>query len=215
MEAYPKIQTVWLRDPATKFKSLLREQWAKPEFGYLADREWEFTEKVDGTNVRIIWDGDMLSYGGRDNISQIPQFLLGRLEEIFEPQLDVFVSKFGSNQVCLYGEGYGNKIQHGGHLYIPGGTNFILFDVKVGGWWLERDSIADVAASFNIDTVPVIGSGTLLDMVELVENRLLSQFGDFVAEGIVARPGVQLFNRFGERVITKIKSKDFATGGKR
>lgn len=36
-----------------------------------------------------------------------------------------------------------------------------------------------------------------------------STWGDFQAEGIVARPSVELKNRAGERIITKIKCKDF------
>lgn len=27
------------------------------EFDYLKDNTWIFTEKVDGTNIRIMWDG--------------------------------------------------------------------------------------------------------------------------------------------------------------
>ena len=34
-------------------------------------------------------------------------------------------------------------------------------------------------------------------------------WGDFIAEGIVARPKVTLFTRKGERLITKIKHRDF------
>jgi hypothetical protein len=38
---------------------------------------------------------------------------------------------------------------------------------------------------------------------------LKSQWGDFEAEGIVARPKVDLFDRGGNRIICKIKGKDF------
>jgi hypothetical protein len=37
-----------------------------------------------------------------------------------------------------------------------------------------------------------------------------SWWGDFDAEGIVARPQVELFTRAGHRIITKLKCKDFA-----
>ena len=55
METYHKIQTVWLRDPDNRYKTLLEGQWATPEFEYLANNEWTFTEKVDGTNVRVMF----------------------------------------------------------------------------------------------------------------------------------------------------------------
>ena len=35
-------------------------------------------------------------------------------------------------------------------------------------------------------------------------------WGDFTAEGLVARPKTELFGRDGKRVITKIKYKDFS-----
>jgi hypothetical protein len=33
--------------------------------------------------------------------------------------------------------------------------------------------------------------------------------GDFIAEGLVAKPAVELRNRRGERIVVKIKHKDF------
>jgi hypothetical protein len=53
--------------------------------------------------------------------------------------------------------------------------------------------------------------GTLYDMVTLVSGGIGSQWGDFKAEGLVARPTTELVNRYGERVITKLKTKDFAS----
>jgi len=41
------------------------------------------------------------------------------------------------------------------------------------------------------------------------EESLGSDKGDFEAEGIVARPAVELKNRTCSRIITKIKCKDF------
>ena len=31
----------------------------------LKDCIWEFTEKIDGTNLRLNWDGHDMAYGGR------------------------------------------------------------------------------------------------------------------------------------------------------
>ena len=67
MKEYHKIQTVYLRDPETKYKTLLVGQYAKPEFAYLANNEWVFTEKVDGTNIRIgLVDGEYRVGGKTD-----------------------------------------------------------------------------------------------------------------------------------------------------
>ncbi len=45
MKKYHKIQTVYFRDPDTKFKTLLEGIWAKSEFELLKDIDWICTEK--------------------------------------------------------------------------------------------------------------------------------------------------------------------------
>lgn len=67
----------------------------------------------------------------------------------------------------------------------------------------------DVAAMLGLDVVPIIGTGTLYDMVEMARHGFTSRWGNFTAEGIVARPHVELQSRGGQRVITKIKHRDF------
>jgi hypothetical protein len=46
-------------------------------------------------------------------------------------------------------------------------------------------------------------------MVKICNKGFESQWGDFIAEGIVARPQVELRDRAGHRIITKLKHKDF------
>ena len=208
MNQYHKIQTVFLRDPATNYKTLLEGQYALPEFEYLADNQWVWTEKVDGTNIRVMWDGTTITFGGKTDNAQIPAFLVNRLSDTFFPLRDTFLSLWPDGGVCLYGEGYGAKIQKGGGNYRPD-QDFVLFDVKVGDWWLRRGDVEIVSAKLGIDVVPVIGYGTLFEMVELARNGFESEWGHFTAEGIVARPYVELFNRGGNRIITKIKHSDF------
>ena len=50
-------------------------------------------------------------------------------------------------------------------------------------------------------------------MVTAASQGFKSQWGDFMAEGIVARPAQELRTRDGHRIITKIKHKDFAHVG--
>jgi ATP-dependent RNA circularization protein (DNA/RNA ligase family) len=207
MQKYHKIQTVYLRDPANKHRTLLDGQFARLEFEYLAQNEWIFTEKVDGTNIRVSVGDNGLVIGGRTDNAQIPAFLLSRLMELFDA--DALRAVFDTPDFCLYGEGYGAKIQKGGGNYNSSGVDFVLFDVRVGDWWLTRESVQDVADKLGIRTVPIIGRGTLFDMVEMTRQGFSSQWGDFQAEGIVARPIVELFDRGGRRIITKVKCKDF------
>ena len=206
MNEYHKIQSVFLRDPATNYKRMLFGEWAMPEFKYLQDNEWTFTEKVDGTNIRVMWDGQAVTFGGKTNNASIPAFLVNRLQERFNA--DMLRAQFGDTAACLYGEGYGAKIQKGGGNYRAD-QDFVLFDIKIGEWWLQRPDLESIAVSLGIDIVPVIGVGTLHDMVRLVSTGFDSRWGAFAAEGIVARPRMELKARSGQRIITKLKHVDF------
>lgn len=208
MKEYHKIRTVYKRDPATKHKTLIEGDFSLPEFEFLRSNEWIFTEKVDGTNVRVIFDGETITFGGKTDRAQIPRLLMDRLNEKFLPKLDVFKEIFNGNPVCLYGEGYGAKVQAGGGKYRQD-PDFVLFDVKIDEWCLQRHDVEDIAEKLGIDTVPIIGTGTLQEMVEMAKSGFKSRWGDFTAEGIVAKPAVELKSRNGERIITKIKYKDF------
>ena len=66
-----------------------------------------------------------------------------------------------------------------------------------------------MSVKFVMDIVPVIGQGTLLEGIEMVKKGFNSKWGEFIAEGIVARPLTELRTRRGERLITKIKHCDF------
>ena len=207
MREYHKIQTVFKRNMAQKGKTLLVGQWTLPEFEFLQYNNWVFTEKVDGTNIRVMFDGDQVTFGGKTDNAQIPATLGTRLNEIFLPLAPEFKRLFGEG-VCLYGEGYGAKIQKGGGNYRPD-QDFVLFDIKAGSWWLRRADVEDVAAKLGLDIVPIIGNGTLHDAVSAARTGFASAWGSFQAEGIVARPEVELHGRNGQRIITKIKCRDF------
>jgi hypothetical protein len=205
MSRYHKIQTVYLRDPETKFKTLLDGQFAEPEFGLLRDAEWVWTEKVDGTNVRVIWDGESLEFRGRSDNAQMPPHLLAALRDLFGEG-----ERFSKGQpITLYGEGYGEKIQKGGN-YLVGRCSFILFDA-FAGMWMIRESVEEIAREHRVKVAPVVGRGTLDEMVSFVQSKPRSTIAeeDCEMEGVVARPAVELLSRTGRRVITKLKARDF------
>ena len=118
--------------------------------------------------------------------------------------------------MCFYGEGYGAKIQKGGGNYIPDGVDFILFDIKIGNFWLDFKDVQDIGKQFGLDTVPTIGVGTLRDLVHIIKDgpfysevAAWKSSDEYFAEGIVARPLVELYDKLGRRVITKLKYRDF------
>ncbi len=218
MNEYHKIQTVFKRDMESKGKTLLEGQWTLPEFEFLAGNQWVFTEKVDGTNIRVMCqnyreDGKQygITFGGKTDAAQIPAMLVERLVQRFhtDDQRARLAEIFPEGNACLYGEGYGAKIQKVGGNYRPD-QDFVLFDVRVGDWWLQRADVEDVAQKLGIDVVPIIGKGTLHEAVEWAKKGIVSKWGrGFQAEGIVARPKVELKTRNGQRIIAKIKCRDF------
>lgn len=209
MIEYPKIQTLFKRNLTAPGKPMIEGDWTTEDLRYLKDNEWELTEKVDGTNIRIEYrqspkDAIKVRFGGRTDNAQMPVKLMAYLQETFTPEI---FDNQGMPDMILFGEGYGPGIQNGG-LYTTF-QQFVLFDVYVDGWWLKPDAVDDIANKLNIKAVPIIGWGNLEQAISIVKNGMKSNWGDFEAEGIVARPVVQLFNRKGERIITKIKGRDF------
>lgn len=205
---YHKIETLYERDEKT-FK-------VKPGIfknrTYTLLKSWCFTEKVDGTNIRCIWEDGRLSFGGKTDNAQIHADLIKWLYENINP--DTLRIVFPDTDVVLYGEGYGAGIQKAGGLYSPT-KKFILFDVLVGGkWWLSQENVNDVGVKMGLDVVPYLGEMTLEQATEMVRDgfrsRLKSVTGEQgFAEGIVGRPAETLFDKRGHRLIVKLKTKDF------
>ena len=209
MRQYHKIETLFERDEKTK--KLIIGRFRNPTIKYLADNKWVFTEKVDGTNIRVYWDGHEVTFGGRTDKAVIPQPLLDRLNQLFGGKVneEMFEQKFGETPVILFGEGYGPKIQNGG-LYRDD-VDFILFDVMIGENYQPWESVADIASYFGLDLVPIVLVGTLADGVNFVKTHKYSYIAKNGAplEGIVGRTLVETRDRTGKRNIVKIKVEDF------
>lgn len=199
-----KIQTVFKRDPATKHKTLLEGQYSLPEFEVLKNHQWQWEEKVDGTNIRVHVDENGPIINGRTNRAEIPNHLMETLVKMFDCEEFCALPK----GMVLYGEGYGPKIQKGGDNYRDD-ASFVLFDVFINGIWLTRESKEGIAKILGIDCVPIVGQGTLSEMIDYVKTRPLSRWGRFESEGVIARPLGDFLGRDGKRIITKLKCKDF------
>lgn len=201
---YPKINSIFKRDEKTnKFTN----EYSMGEFEYLKDNIWEFTEKIDGTNCRIIWENEKLKFSGKTDNAQMPIKLLEKLKIIFTKEKMKLAFPGEEGKVILFGEGFGAGIQSGGKYSKE--MDFILFDCLIDKWWLKREALENIANKLGIKIVKIIGGGTLNDAIEIVKRGFNSEFGNFIAEGIVLKPEVQLFSRKGDRIITKIKYKDF------
>ncbi|MDE5582456.1 MAG: RNA ligase family protein [Ruminococcus sp.] len=210
MQTYHKIDTVFLRD-TDGTKKLIDGSYRDETIKFLAETvKWQFTEKIDGTNIRIHWDGYRISFAGRTEKSVIPPHLMEKLKEIFlkSEVEELFEQTFGEKEVILFGEGYGAKIQGVGNQY-RNDVGFILFDVIINGNWQSRENVGKIAECFGLEVVPVVLTDTINQAVEFVKSNPKSTIGTAYMEGVVGRPEVELQDRTGKRIIVKIKSRDF------
>lgn len=209
MLQYNKIETVYNRDIGGT-KKLIEGDFRNETVEYLKDNVWQFTEKIDGTNIRVHWDGHKVEFGGRTDKADIPKHLFSRLEELFSTNEseELFEQLFGDREVLFFGEGYGSKIQKNGSLYRDT-VDFILFDVMIGGNYQPRSTVEEMAKTFGIDCVPIILTGTIQEAVDFVKTKPKSTIGTVDMEGVVGRPIVEMKDRCGNRVIVKIKVCDF------
>ena len=205
MSEYHKIETLYERDEATH---RLKPELTLKNRVYGIIKTWYWTEKIDGTNIRAIWQGGKLSFGGKTDNASIPADLVKWLYENITPEKLAACFPDGGD-VVIYGEGYGAGIQRGG-LYGPT-KKFIVFDVLIDEWWLKCKDIEDVCASLGLDTVPFLAETTIDKACRFVAyGQMKSVLGEAPAEGVVGRPAVEVRDRRGRRVITKIKAVDYA-----
>lgn len=206
MKEFTKISNIFSMDTKGKITGL------QPLFRTFRNIEWEGTEKVDGTNIRIHWDGHVVEIGGRTDKAQIPMDLYDMLAERFlsKPMEYKFEEIFGEKDVILFGEGYGPKIQNGGTYASE--PKFILFDVLVEGkFYLTRTNVNDIADKMDLDRVPVVFYGTIDDAIDFVEKHPMSTLGEHKheMEGLVLQPvNVMLYDANGHPLKGKCKYRD-------
>lgn len=205
---YPKINTLWKRDEKTH--KIIEGDFSKAEFENI--KKWHVTEKIDGTNIRIKCENSIVKFDGRTDEAQIPSHLYDALSRMFTyPRFEKVFSETSPKKVILYGEGYGARIQKGGGAYRSD-AGFILFDVWVDGWWLQRDAVEDIAAKFEIATAPTLGIMTyeqIVDYVKATPESLVAK-DTKIMEGVVARSYPLVLFRDGTPIMFKLKVRDFA-----
>ena len=237
MTEYSKIETLYERDEMTH---RLKPELILKNRVYGIVNPWVWTEKIDGTNIRVIWRrwvaqcghsvgsrndafcsqcgsavGDLsdkgnLSFGGKTDNAQIHADLVKWLYAHITPASLAAAFPEDVGEAVVYGEGYGPGIQKGGGLYADE-KKLIVFDVKVGDWWLSGENMRDVTRKLGLGAVPLLGEMTLADATEKVRAGFPSLLngGKVQAEGMVGRPCEALFDKKGSRLIVKLKTKDF------
>jgi hypothetical protein len=217
---YHKIDTIFERDPKTfkiRYDSDLGYGHKLAKTIFSIPKTWEWTEKIDGTNIYISYkDPNRNSdfyVGGRTEEAEIPKAIDCYIHDCV--RLSSLKEIFGDKHVVIYGEGYGGKIQAGDKDKKRGGKyndqeRFIVFDILVKGkYWLSRENIVDVCEKLKLDVVPFVGEFSIGEATQIVRNGLTSKLADVQAEGLVGRTSVPIFDTEHERLICKLKTKDF------
>ena len=228
---YPHIDTCFKRemDKTSPYYNCIRpdEPLVNPVLQLASEVgiRFEATEKVDGTNMSIYIipckdsNGQVLEYDmevhGKTEKAQLNSKLIENIYRKWplEKLVEVF-SRDGvgpTDTIILYGEGYGAGIQKGGN-YIKNDVDFMLFDIRIGKFWLEREALEDIASKLSMDIVPVIGYMTIDEAIEYVKKGFKSTIAenkDYDAEGLVLKMPFGLLMRNGDRIMTKIKTCDF------
>lgn len=214
MKEYQKISTLYKFDGVTKKYT---NEISSPEVDYLKDLPWLAAEKLDGSNIRVEYDGHRVSWSGRTDNSNLPKEIEELLQKTFGDSEVIFEQNFGDKQVMLFMECYGGKIQGG----VYGGSERLIgFDVMINGMYLDKRCIASIFEYFNVETVEFFEVESLTKLIDIVKNNIKSgvkDMSDHAAEdrptekeGYVCVPAVRLLNAKGERIIVKVKYRDLA-----
>lgn len=205
---YQKIETLFERD--SNFK-VMPDKLKNPSYGLI--KTWQFTEKIDGTNIRLIWQDGNLKFGGRTGNAQLPVDLIQHLYETVDINKlrEIFPAE---TSAIIYGEGYGAGIQKGGGYSKS--KEFAVFDVLIDSkWWLNWENVCDVSKKLGLKTVPYLGEWTLEEGISFVKKGFnsilaLENTGEIIqAEGIVGRTCETIYDKKYQRMIIKLKTKDF------
>lgn len=226
MRTYSKINTLYVRDKHHKVTGEL----TRPVYATID--KWIVREKVDGVNMRIGFTRDLetkdvsFTVTGRSDDADLPTELIDHctsIAEIIKPVVSEIMTQHGLTKYILFGEGYGAGIHHGGRYSSK--MNFALFDVAVDEGctvcegkptYLSEAQVDATAERLGINVVPrtVDEFMTLDDIVDMVKAGFPSVIADewdpeFYVEGIVAKTVEPLYDNRGERVMFKLKSRDF------
>lgn len=187
-------------------------EWSKPELEYLQNTPFYWTEKIDGTNIRVYWNPhtESIDIRGRTDKAQLHPDLVTNIQSLFT--VEKLQELYFTDEVIFYGEGYGTGIQKVGGNY-RNDKSLIGFDIFVSnGYWLDLRDMYNIFDSLDILSVPLVSDNwTINEAIEFVKSNPNSLLGnqDFTMEGLIGIPHVQLFNKFGERIKVKVKCDMF------
>lgn len=206
---YPKINSPWHRFREGPEKNRFNfAAWSEQAFRDLEYNYWYWTSKWDGTCTGIHYPDPGAEVLGRRRYHVFGKssktVLEPRHERVLCEWAEEHFEQFEGSGLTIYGELVGPNIQSNRHG-LPEGA-FKPFDVRnaQGEWW-DRSRVASVVGAeepFVMTLDDVVQSFSAGISPPNVFDGMLD-----VSEGIVGTPN--LLSLKGERIITKLKWKDF------
>jgi hypothetical protein len=165
-------------------------------------------EKIHGTSAHITWKDGKITYfsGGGKHEEFVKLFDENNLIENFE--------KLGHDDVIIYGEYYGGKMNKQAYRY---GTEmkFIVFEVRIGGKWLNVPNAEEITKNFGLEFVHYVKVPVTLETLDAERDAPSVQAirngigdGTLPREGIVIRPLIEVIKNNGGRIIVKHKREE-------
>ena len=167
-------------------------------------------EKIHGTSAHIAFklgeDKVRFFSGGETHEKFISLFdeqkLLAHFKETYQ------------YDVVIFGEAYGGKQQAMSHTYGKE-LKFIVFDVKVGDFWLDVPKAEASAIGFGLEFVDYVRIPATVEAIDAERDRDSTQAvrngmgAGRKREGVVLRPLIELRKNNGDRIISKHKGDEF------
>lgn len=236
---YPSISN--LRKRTADGKRMMKNSYGLPALEAFdgAAVKWRLTEKIDGTNVRVVYHNPAwIEFRGRTDQAQMHKDLIKHLSDTFACHYNETDEQCVPKQelerllepgTVLFGEGYGAGIQKGGNYSAD--KRFVGFDVWNGqGYWHEYESVCDIFSELEVEHVEDYNAeqenytfaelesmmhGLLSNDDSGLSSLLAKKNGNnkrVAPEGFVVRPKKNLYvgsDKFGSRLMFKIKARDY------
>ena len=178
-------------------------------------KECYASEKIHGTSSHVAWNKK-----SEDDNQNITFFSGGASFQNFVSLFNKedLIEKFkllGHDEITIYGEAYGGKMQGMSATYGPN-LKFVAFDVKIGESWLNVPNAEDVTLKMGLEFVHYKKISTDIASIDAerdapsVQSERNGIIGPKHREGVVLRPLYECFDNKMERIISKHKGEQFS-----
>jgi len=196
---------------------------------------WILTEKIHGANFSFWCNSSEVKVASRNQWVDSTFYSCQDIIDAYTPVVLELATFFPNSTVAVYGELYGPGIQKG--VNYGDKKDFVAFDIRVDGYFLDRNKVHVYIAGANqltlqkhgqrstlMDVVPIVGSTVSLTQVLEFDNEFVSVLGRLngvdddanLAEGFIATPVGKAYQRIGsDRVILKSKGEKWTEKSKK